>query len=179
MVSIVSKCQYIEPIQISCWTGKNLEIWRSVITTLSDIRTTTSCSLLMSGTNSRKTAWVFGKYFPRNLQWEFFSRQTKAFALFVRLLGSKTEQDAAECLPEQKPEVGFRLSFKGSHSPRKFTFFCCWKKSKGGGGYFQIQTFQGTFCCCLCLKFFDAYPNLLRNFSAWVWTFTREGGGCD
>ena len=115
----------IEPIQISCWTGKNLEIWRSVITTLSDIRTTTSCSLLMSGTNSRKTAWVFGKYFPRNLQWEFFSRQTKAFALFVRLLGSKTEQDAAECLPEQKPEVGFRLSFKGSHSPRKFTFFCC------------------------------------------------------
>ena len=30
--------------------------------------------------------------------------------LFVRLWGSKTEEDAAEGLPEENPEGGFRLS---------------------------------------------------------------------
>ena len=43
---------------------------------------------------------------------------------------------------------------------------------EGGAGHVPIQTFQGTFCCCLCLEIFDAgggshpNPNLLRNFSA-------------
>ena len=41
------------------------------------------------------------KYFPDN---------PRAFPLFVRLWSSKTKEDAAEGLPEENPEGGFRRS---------------------------------------------------------------------
>ena len=39
-----------------------------------------------------------------------FSDKTKAFPLFIRIWGSKTEEDAAKGLPEENTEGGFRLS---------------------------------------------------------------------
>ena len=41
---------------------------------------------------------------------KIFSDKPKAFPLFVRLWGSKTEEDAADGLPEENLEGGFRLS---------------------------------------------------------------------
>ena len=51
----------------------------------------------------------------------------KAFPLFVRLWGSKTEEDAAEGLPEENHEGGFRLSL-GTVSVFKAQTF--WKLSQ-------------------------------------------------
>ena len=45
-----------------------------------------------------------------NYPWEIFPDKPKAFPLLVRLFGSKTEEDAAEGLPEENPKGGFRLS---------------------------------------------------------------------
>ena len=48
---------------------------------------------------------------------------------------------------------------KGSHHLKKSP--SVWKKFKGGGGPVRIQTFRGTFCCCLCLEIFDAGGGVL------------------
>ena len=43
--------------------------------------------------------------------------KSKAFPLFVRLLGSKTKDEAAEGLPEENPKGGFRLSLGTVYFP--------------------------------------------------------------
>ena len=61
---------------------------------------------------------IFSKEIPRVISLitqgtsheKCFPDKPKAFPLFVRLWSSKTKEDAAEGLPEENPEGGFRLS---------------------------------------------------------------------
>ena len=59
--------------------------------------------------------------------------EPKAFPLHVRLLGSNVEEIAAERLPEENPEGGFRLSLKSesegqSIQGRDFSYGIAWRK---------------------------------------------------
>ena len=86
---------------------------------------------------------------------KFFPEEHKAFPLFFRLWGSTTEEDAAEGLPEENPEGGFRLSLVG---PRR-------QKIAAAVNYFHRRNFH-------LLKtniFLKINIFLLDKVKIWVW----------
>ena len=57
-------------------------------------------------------------------------------------------------LSGKKTIISYFSHVQGKPSQEKISF-CLEKVQRGGGDHVPIQTFRGTFCCCLCLDIFD------------------------